>query len=97
MHKRITLDEYKANHTVTSSGESAVDMYWFLVQYKLYNIVICKDTRFNAIEDAISDVNWALRHIDIEYQYGEKTPILEAYRQQFLFILKKLKSLEQHS
>ena len=93
MHKRITHAEYEANHTVTSSGESTVDLYWSFVQYKLYNIFVCKDTRFDAIEDAISDANWALRHIDLEYKYGEKTPILEAYRQQFLFIIKQLESL----
>lgn len=97
MHKRITMAEYEANHTVTSSGESTVDLYWLFVQYKLYNIFICKDTRFDAIENAISDANWALRHIDLEYQYGSKTPILEAYRQQFLFIIKQLVSLEKHS
>ena len=97
MLKRITLAEYKANHTVTSSGVSTVDMYWSLVQYKLYNIVICKDTSFNVIDDTISDANWALQHIDIVYKYGNKTPILEAYKQQFLFIIKKLKSLEKHS
>ena len=97
MLKRITLAEYKANHTVTSSGVSTVDMYWSLVQYKLYNIVICKDTSFNVIDDTISDANWALQHIDIVYKYGNKTPILEAYRQQFLFIIKKLESLEKHS
>ena len=97
MLKRITLDEYEANHTVTSSGNSTVDMYWLFVQYKLYNITVCKDTSFNAIEDAISDANLALQHIDLEYQYGKKTPILEAYRQQLLFIIKKLKSLEKHS
>lgn len=93
MHKRITMAEYEANHTVTSSGESTVDLYWSFVQYKLYNIFICKDTRFDVVEDAISDANWALRHIDLEYQYGCKTPILEAYRQQFLFIIKQLESL----
>ena len=93
MHKRITHAEYEANHTVTSSGESTVDLYWSFVQYKLYNIFVCKDTRFDAVEDAISDANWALRHIDLEYKYGEKTPILEAYRQQFLFIIKQLESL----
>ena len=97
MLKRITLAEYKANHTVTSSGVSTVDMYWSLIQYKLYNIVICKDTSFNAVEDTISDANWALQHIDIVYKYGNKTPILEAYRQQLLFIIKKLESLEKHS
>ena len=97
MPKLITLAEYEANHTVTPSGVSTVDMYWLFVQYKLYNIVICKNTSFNAIDDTISDANWALRHIDLEYQFGNKTPILEAYRQQFLFIIKKLKSLEKHS
>ena len=97
MLKLITLAEYEANHTVTSSGDSTVDMYWLFVQYKLYNIVICKNTSFNAIDDAISDANWALRHIAIEYEYGDKTPILEAYRQQLLLIIKKLESLEKHS
>ena len=95
MLKRITLAEYEANHTVTSSGVSTVDMYWSFVQYKLYNITICKNTSFNAIEETISDANWALKHIDIEYQYGNKTPILEAYRQQLLFIIKKLKALQK--
>ena len=97
MFKRITLAEYEANHTVTSSGVSTVDMYWLFVQYKLYNIVICKNTSFNAINDTISDANWALKHIDLEYLYGNKTPILEAYRKQLLFIIKKLESLEKHS
>ena len=55
-------------------------MYWLFVQYKLYNIVICKNTSFNAINDTIADANWALKHIAIEYEYGSKTPILEAYR-----------------
>ena len=95
MLKLITLAEYEANHTVTSSGDSTVDMYWSFVQYNLYNITICNYTSFNAIEDAISDANWALKHIDIEYQYGEKTPILEAYRKQLLFIIKKLKALQK--
>lgn len=97
MLKRITLAEYAANHTVTSSGVSTVDMYWLFVQHSLYNIVICKNTSFNAIDDTIADANWALQHIDLEYQYGKKTPILEAYKQQFLFIIKKLESLEKHS
>ena len=97
MRKFITLAEYEANHTITSSGVSTVDMYWLFVQYKLYNIVICKNTSFNAIDDAISDANWALQHIAIEYEYGNKTPILEAYRQQLLFIIKKLESLEEHT
>ena len=95
MLKLITLAEYEANHTVTSSGVSTVDMYWLFVQYKLYNIVICKNTSFNAIDDTISDANWALQHIAIEYEYGNKTPILEAYRQQLLFIIKKLKALQK--
>ena len=97
MLKLITLAEYEANHTVTSSGDSTVDMYWLFVQYKLYNIVICKNTSFNAINDTISDANWALQHIDLEYQYGKKTPILEAYKQQLLFIIKKLESPKKHS
>jgi len=95
MLKLITLAEYEANHSVTSSGSSTVDMCWLFVQYKLYNITICKNTSFNAIEETISDANWALKHIDIEYQYGEKTPILEAYRKQLLFIIKKLKALQK--
>ena len=95
MLKRITLAEYQANHTVTSSGSSTVDMYWSFVQYKLYNITVCKNISFNAIEETISDANWALKHIDIKYQYGEKTPILEAYRKQLLFIIKKLKALQK--
>ena len=95
MPKLITLSEYQANHTVTSSGDSTVDMYWSFVQYNLYNITICNYTSFNAIEDAISDANWALKHIDIEYEYGEKTPILEAYRKQLLFIIKQLKALQK--
>ena len=95
MPKLITLSEYQANHSVTSSGDSTVDMYWSFVQYKLYNITVCKDTSFNAIQDTISDANWALKHIDIEYQYGKKTPILEAYRQQLLFIIKQLKALQK--
>ena len=97
MLKLITLAEYEAKHTVTSSGVSSVDMYWSFVQYKLYNIVICKNTSFNAIDDTISDAYWALKHIDLEYKYGNKTPILEAYKQQLLFIINKLESLEKHS
>lgn len=95
MLKPITLAEYEANHTVTSSGDSTVDMYWLFVQYNLYNIVICNYTSFNAIEETISDANWALRHIAIEYEYGKETPMLEAYRKQLLFIIKKLKALQK--
>ena len=95
MPKLITLSEYQANHTVTSSGSSTVDMYWSFVQYKLYNITICNYTSFNAIKETISDAKWALKHIDIEYQYGKKTPILDAYRQHLLFIIKQLKALQK--
>ena len=52
MLKLITLAEYEANHSVTSSGSLIVDMYWLFVQYKLYNITICKNISFNAIEDS---------------------------------------------
>ena len=95
MPKRITLAEYEANHSVTSSGVSTVDMYWLFVQYKLYNIVICKDTSFDAVNDTIADAHWGLHHIDLEYQYNNRTPVLDAYKQQFLFIIKQLEALEK--
>ena len=93
MPKRITLAEYEANHSVTSSGVSTVDMYWLFVQYKLYNIVICNDTSFDIVNDTIADANWGLYHIDLEHKYHGRTPILDAYKQQFLFIIKQLESL----
>ena len=95
MPKRITLKEYEDNHSVTSSGVSTIDMYWLFVQYKLYNIILCKDISFDAVNDTIADANWGLKHIDIEYQYNKATPILDAYKQQFLFIIKQLEALDK--
>lgn len=93
MPKLMTLPEYEATHSVTSSGVSTIDMYWNFVQYKLYNIVVNNYRSFDAVKDTISDANWGLQHIELEYKYGNKTPLLDAYKQQFEFIIKQLQAL----
>lgn len=86
--QRITLDDYITHQT---SGNSTVDLYWNLVQYKYLNAHNDFDAKWNA-KQAIKDARAGINIIDIIID-SSNADILTRYKQQFIRIIKELENL----
>lgn len=86
--QHITLDDYITNQT---SGDSTVDLYWNIVNYRYLNAYNGHDTEWNVLQ-AIGDAQYGIRIIDIIIKPSNAN-ILTRYKQQFIRIIKELENL----